>query len=228
MKMTKKKILVTAIAVCLIAILSVGTLAWFNANDTITNKFMVADSDGDGTPDFTIDVWEQDPANPVDANGDIIKDQDGVTYEKVAPGDVLEKNPTVENTGEYDQWDRVYVTFDQWSKIEASCANQGITDDLRTWLNINAGLTAPAWTAVQDAVVDQNADTITYVYYLNEKLEPAETAVLFTEISIPGEFEQNDMSFANGEFIVSVKAEALQADNTGDNAIDAFDEYWGR
>ena len=220
MKMTKKKVFVTALAVCLIAIISMGTLAWFNASDEVTNKFMIADSDQDGTPDFKVDVWENDPADPT------VKDQDGVTYTDIAPGDVLAKNPTVENTGDYDQWIRVYVTFDEWSKISAACANQGISNDLRTWLNVNYGLTTPAWTPVGDGVVE--GDTVTYVYYYGYKLAPDQTAVLFTNVTIPGEFEQNDMQFVSGDFSIKVKAEALQADNTGSNAYDAFAAYWGK
>ena len=74
MKLTKKKVFVAAIALCLIAIISAGTLAWFQASDEVTNKFMIADSDQDGTPDFSVDVWENDPADPEE------KDTDGVTY----------------------------------------------------------------------------------------------------------------------------------------------------
>ena len=58
--MNKKKVFILALAVCLIAILSMSTLAWFNAADDVTNKFMIADSDGDGTPDFSVSVWETD------------------------------------------------------------------------------------------------------------------------------------------------------------------------
>lgn len=222
MKLTNKKVFVTALAVCLIAILSMGTLAWFNAADEVTNRFMISDSDQDGTPDFGVDVWENDPEN----TDPTAKDQDGVTYEDIAPGDVLAKNPTVENTGDYDQWIRVYVTFDEWSKINAACTIQGVTNDLRTWLNVNYGLQDPAWTAVGDGVVD--GDTVTYVYYYNYKLTPDQTAVLFTNVTIPGEFEQNDMKFASGDFSIKVKAEALQADNTGTNAYDAFAAYWDK
>lgn len=223
MKMTKKKVFVAALAVCLIAILSMGTLAWFNASDEITNKFLIADSDGDGTPDFTVDVWENDPEDPSDPP---VKDQDGVTYEDIAPGDVLAKNPTVENTGDYDQWIRVYVTFDEWTEISNGCADQGITNDLRTWLNVNYGLDTPAWTPAGEGVVENN--TVTYVYYYNYKLTPNQTAVLFTNVTIPGEFEQKDMQFASKDFSITVKAEALQADNTGSNAYDAFAAYWGK
>ena len=219
MKMTKKKVFVTALAICLVAILSMGSLAWFNASDTITNKFKIADSDGNGTPDFSVDVWENDPENTDSTE----KDQDGVTYDDIAPGDKLAKNPTVENTGDYDQWIRVYVTFDDWAVIEAACENQGISSDVRTWLDVNT----TAWTADSNATVVKN-NTVTYVYYYNYKLVKDQTAVLFNNVTIPGEFEQEDMKFTSGDFTITVKAEALQADNTGNNAPSAFATYWGK
>jgi predicted ribosomally synthesized peptide with SipW-like signal peptide len=215
MKMTKKKVFVTALAICLVSIISMGTLAWFNASDEVTNKFLIADSDGDGTPDFSVDVWENDPADPT------VKDQDGVTYTNIAPGDVIAKNPTVENTGDYDQWIRVYVTFDDWAVIEAACQNQGISSDVRGWLDVDT----TAWTADNNATVTEN-DTVTYVYYYNYKLAKDQTATLFNNVTIPGEFEQEDMRFVSGDFSIKVKAEALQADNTGDNARAAFATYW--
>ena len=219
MKLTKKKVFVVALAVCLVAILSMGTLAWFNDADEITNQFLIADSDGDGTPDFKVDVYETDPET-----GD--KVQDGNVYEDIAPGDNLKKDPQVFNAGDYDQWIRVYVTFDEWSVIEAACKNQGITTDLRTWL---LGLDDGIWAPVDgETVIDEQANTITYVYYYNAKLLPGETVKLFKEVAIPGEFEQDDMKFANGDFTINVKAEALQADNTGDNAQKAFAQYWGK
>ena len=234
MKFNRKKIFVTALAVCLIAILSIGTLAWFNATDDITNNFFVADSDGDGTPDFTVEVWEHenDGTDGVDedGDGDPTITHEGNEYEKIAPGDVIDKDPTVENTGDYDQWIRVHVTFDNWSAIEAAClryANDGLTTDLRTWLNVNYGLTTPAWTPANDIVEDTASDTITYTYYYNGKLAKDETVTLFTKVSIPGAFQQQDMVFANNNFSIVVKAEALQADNTGTNAYDAFSAYWG-
>lgn len=214
MKMNKKKVVVSALAVSLIAILSFGTVAWFNASDSVTNKFKIADSDGDGTPDFSVDVWETDPENPDE------KDQDGVTYEDILPGDVLAKNPTVENTGDYDQWIRVYVTFDEFSKIEAACVNHGITSDLRTWLDVDTDY----WTADNDATVVEG-DTVTYVYYYNYKLAKDQTAVLFNTVTIPGEFVQADMEYVSGDFSLTVKAEAIQADNTGDTAQEAFKLY---
>lgn len=217
MKLTKKKVLSVALVVCLLAIGSLGTLAWFNAEDSVTNRFMIADSNGDGTPDFKVDVWETDPADPTQ------KDYDGVTYEKIAPGEVLPKNPTVENSGDYDQWIRVYVTFDEYSKIKAACDAQGIAADLRGWLDVDE----TAWQK-SDAEYKEENDTVTYVYYYNYKLTSGQTAVLFNTVTIPGEFEQQDMQYVSGDFSIAVKAEALQADNTGDNAPAAFAAYWGK
>ena len=99
----KKKLFVAALAICLVAILSMGTLAWFTAQDDVTNKFYIASSD-DTDPDdiFSIDVKENTPA------GD--DDQDGYEYKDVLPNDVLKKEVIVENTGYYDQYVRVTVT----------------------------------------------------------------------------------------------------------------------
>ena len=225
MKMTKKKVFVIAIAACMIAILSLGTLAWFNATDEITNKFMIADSDGDGTPDFSVEVWENendgDDTADQDNDGDNVITHEGNTYPSIAPNDTLAKNPTVQTTGDYDQWIRVYVTFDEWNVIEAACAAKNQSSDLRTWLDVDA----TAWTA-DDAATTYENNSVTYVYYLNTKLVADQTAVLFNNVHIPAEFEQEDMKFVSGDFSINVKAEALQADNTGDNAIDAFASYW--
>ena len=58
MKLNKKKVLVLALAVCLIATLSIGTLAWFSAEDEIKNDFLFA-TDDEGKPDFSVDVTEE-------------------------------------------------------------------------------------------------------------------------------------------------------------------------
>ncbi len=60
MKITKKKVFVAALAVCLVAILSFATLAWFTAEDDVTNKFNFATSGDTGATDFGIDVYEVD------------------------------------------------------------------------------------------------------------------------------------------------------------------------
>ena len=112
--MSKKKLLSLALVVIMIAILSLSTLAWFNDSESVTNKFLVASSDGTNTPDsiFSVDLWEKTPG------GD--KDQDGHSYEAILPGSNLKKEVNVENTGAYDQYIRVVVTLSDgkaWLKV---------------------------------------------------------------------------------------------------------------
>lgn len=212
MKMNKRKVFLAALAICLIAILSMGTLAWFNASDSVTNTFQVADTDSDNKPDFSVELWETDAyQNRVDER----------TYKDILPGDVLDKDPTVENTGNYDQYIRAYVTFSDAATLQAACAKYGLSEDLRTWLNVDSTV----WEA--DADVNEANGNITYCYYLKtvlgKKVDDATNKVkLFTTVTIPGVFVQEDLSGNNAVFNIDVKAEALQTVNTGDNAAEAF------
>jgi hypothetical protein len=44
---------------------------------------------------------------------------------------------------------------------------------------------------------------------------------LFETVTIPGEFTKADMTFG-GEFEINVVGQAIQSDNTGNNAKEAF------
>ena len=211
----KKRVAVILSMVSLLAICSVGTLAWFKTSDSITNKFMVADSNGNGTSEFKIEIWETDILNPD------VKDYDGIEYENILPGSVLKKNPTVENTGDFDQWVRVLVTFDEYTKLKEACIRNGLSEDLCEWLDINSAL----WDKGSSTYAEED-DTMTYAYYYKNKLSKDQTAVLFNEVTIPESFGIEDMQFANRDFNISIKAEALQADNTGVNALESFSSYW--
>lgn len=109
MKITKKKVFVSALAVCIVAILSMGSLAWFTDSDDATNKFYVADSTQIPDKIFSIDLMEG-----VDTDGDGKKDASvayngdkknvGWNYNNIKPGDKLVKEPWIKNTGSYEQW----------------------------------------------------------------------------------------------------------------------------
>lgn len=223
--MNKKKIFILALAVCLIAILSMSTLAWFNATDSVKNDFMFDDSDGDGTPDFKVDVYETDKnGNPRPA---------GKEYPHVAPGAVLPKDPTVKNTGDYDMYTRVVVTLDNAAAWKAISDKYSIAADsdliLEKMVEINA-----KWVRFDVPVYDSTADTLTYVYYYSEIVgtEAANntTESLFTQVTIPTAPQQDDLRFGDDKFSITVKADAIQSDNiiadgatiTGNEAYTAF------
>lgn len=211
MRLNKKKVFVTSLAVSLVAILSFGTLAWFHAKDSVTNKFMVANSEDEADKIFSVDVWEYVDGNTAN------KDQDGNEYNNIVPGGRYHKEPYVENTGLYDQWIRVKVTVsdgDAWMTI------LGEDYDLES---IFEGFDGNAWTRHEEPTLDPVSKELTYVYYLNYKLAPTETAVLFNTVVIPTQLTQYDMEALVGAFELSIEADALQADRTGNSAYEAFD-----
>lgn len=213
MKLTKKKVFVVALAVCLIAIISMSTLAWFTASDEAENIFKVSTDDQTQKPDFKLDLFEHE----ADEDGKISDTEvDANTYDNIAPGDVLYKDPTVRNDGQYDMWVRVKVTltgYDKWQAI------LGTGYDFR---KILSGVSTD-W-SFDTIETDATAKTLTLVYYKDAKLAVGDTSTLFTNVNIPTEFTVDNMPT---EFNLNVVAEAIQADNTGNNAKDAFTAYWG-
>lgn len=217
----KKKVLAVSLVISIIAILSMGTLAWFNDSDEVTNKFMMATSSDDPDEIFSVDLWEtktNPDGTPVVPNE---KTDDGNTYTNIAPGAVLTKDPTVENTGSYDQWVRVEVVL---NKAQAWINTLGQNYDLA---DIFGGHDETVWTRYEAGKFDATQNTFTMVYYLNQKLAPGATATLFETVTIPAHLDQNDMARLGGSFDLKIKAEALQYDNLpAANCYDAFANYW--
>ena len=203
MKISKRKVLVVALAICIIAVLSMGTLAWFSDSDYVENTFKIADSDDD-TPDdiFSIDVWENTP------DGD--KDQDGYVYEDILPGDTLKKEARIENTGYYDQYVRVIITI---SNAEAWCS---IADQLGVsvesffdgyvdsdWVH--------GWNNLQDAT--SMPENLVYVKYYKDIVSAGEVIELFDNIVIPEGLTREQAAELNNSFNITVKAQAVQTEN---------------
>ena len=214
--MNKKKLLSLALVVIMIAVLSFGTLAWFNDSDSVKNEFHIATSDDPSDPDdiFSVDLWEKTPDNE--------KEQVGHTYEKILPGSNLKKEVNVENTGAYDQYIRVVVTLSDgkaWLKV------LGAGYDLDS---IFFGHDESKWTRSVGTIV---GDEIIYVYYLNEKLAPTKTATLFTNVKIPTFLTQEDMAKLGGGFELTIRADAIQTENLGDGVDTAAEAFaaanWG-
>ena len=63
------------------------------------------------------------------------------------------------------------------------------------------------------------------MFYLDRKLEPEATATLFTQFMIPEAFEIGDM-ISLSTFDLTIAADAIQSDNTGDDARSAFEAHW--
>ncbi len=202
--MSKKKLFSLAVVAIMIAMLSMGSLAWFSDSDSIQNDFLIADSD-DTHPDdiFSVDVWEKTPGGN--------QDQDGYKYTDILPGDELLKEAVVENTGYYDQYVRVTVTVSDasaWMDI----ANVW---DLRNIVKVTETYAAD-WYCVENPIVhDTESNTIVYTLYCTKILEAGKTVTVFEAVKIPASMTvEQAAAFGNG-FDITVKAEAVQTKNLG-------------
>lgn len=218
--MKRRKALSLAVIICIIAITAVGSIAYFTAKDSVTNTFMMSTYDPDNpdkpvNPDdiFSIKVYETE-------NG--TETTKGRTYTEIGPGDVLDKDPTVKNTGAYSQWVRVQVSISNADAWKKACDSHGITDLMK----IFGGCDDSKWSRYAQPAEDREEDTVTYEFYLNEELKPGEAQTLFTTVIIPGEFNAEDMANLS-RFEIKVSAEAIQSKGTGESAKEAFDKCWG-
>ena len=229
--MTKRKIFVVALSLCLVATLSMGTLAWFNAEDSIENKFLIADSDDD-TPDeiFSIYVWENTP--------DKDKNQDPYTYKDILPGDVLKKEVNVENTGYYDQYVRVTVTVSDAAAWMTALKTNGAAPKLE---KIVDGYDPNANVWVDTSVeIDTVNDKLVYTMYYNGILLGDQDSIydgagvhkdvvtVFTAVKIPESLTREEAAEFKTAFEITVKAQAVQTENlgvdrtAGEGALEAF------
>lgn len=217
MKMNKKKVLSLAIVLIMIAILSFSSLAWFTDTDSVSNKFMMANSADDPDEVFSVDVWEYGQGDTDN------KEQDGYTYEDILPGGRYHKEPYVENTGSYDQYIRAHITV---TNADAWIAALGNGYDLGKMFE---GHDESAWTRYEPGVYNSTENTYTMTFYLNYKLAPGAKACLFNTVVIPTELTQEDMTFIGGEFDLKIEADAVQTENLGDGvdtAYEAFQVAW--
>lgn len=232
--MNKKKLLTLALVVIMIATISFSTLAWFNASDSVTNHFYVADSDGNGTPDFTVDVSE----STTDENGEkpgTPNADGGFSYNKLLPGDVLSKIVWVENTGDYDQWIRINITISDWSVWEKAIIKalnaDGVTNIGNVAINeyvynkLLEGFDRELYLSKGYRNDDPVNDTTTYTLYYKEIVKPGDAFQVMQNVKIPAVLEQQDMNFGTDGFAITIKAEAVQVDNlNATSSVAAFEE----
>lgn len=205
MKMNKKKLAVVSLVLCIAAIISMGSLAWFTADDYVDNtlKFVT---------NFEMDLIEHQDS----ADGKVIGKGDnhtGITFKDVKPGSELYKDPTVVNKSKKeDQWIKFTVTVDN-ATAWASVVPTGT--DLTT---IFTGYDDSLWLHPEDPKVDGTNYVATF--YLKDKLAAGSSQALFTGVTIP-ETMTLTQAQAIGESHIIVKAEAIQAD-AGSDVLTAF------
>lgn len=213
MKLTKKKVFTLALAVCLIAILSMGTLAWFTDEDSAQNDFMIAGSDEDADKVFSVDVWEDKDGDGVADDDFDADDKEGLLYENVQPGDEVDKNAFVKNTGSYDQYIRVKITVSHasiWQKAYAADMVP-VTEFVDVDLNDIYGVVS---------TID-NGNFVYYLYY-NDPVAVGGQMEIFKHAYICKYLTREQAVELSNDFNIQVLAQAVQTANVGNNVYEAF------
>lgn len=193
--MKKKNLLTAAASLALVAVIGVGaTLAYFTDKTDVKNNVFTT-----GSVDITLtDTSASEKATEV---------ENGIVYEEVMPGDLLDKD--------------VYVTVDKMSapsyvgvfvSVDASTFGRPEAYDVMGLVNdaMMRADTMNNWT--QYPVSVGATDGVLYVY--NQVVEPDDqndvVLDLFSDIQIPTSWG-ND--FAASRFSINVQAFAAQAEN---------------
>ncbi len=223
MKNSKKKLFIAALAIWLVAIISMSTLAWFTDEDEITNKFFVGDTNTPADEVFGIDLWENSNGQTY---GKDTKDDEGVTYETILPGEILDKDPYFTNTGIHGQYLRAIVTVTEADILKDAMIPKGA--DHSEWYDVEKFLpgTGDKWT--REYTYYTNKDTFVFVYYYNEVLAAgATTEKLFDDVVIPTELTKEQAAEMES-FNINILGQVIQSEHLADvtNAKEAFAKYW--
>ena len=182
---TKKRVVTGALIVALVALIGGASLAYFTDSQSKDNVFTVGDVS------VALDEGAWDP-----------------TAEHVAePGKTFEKAPNVTNDGTNAAYVRMNVTITDAAAFTAAAAAHSITD-LTT---IFGGFQDANWTRA--AITPDTAnDTLTYSYYFNGTLAAgSSTGALFTTVTVPASFTNDEMAALGSDFTITVQADAIQA-----------------
>lgn len=216
----KKKILALSMCIALAAIAIVGaSLAYFTDTKTATNTFTM------GNVQIKLDE-----TNVNDPESDRVTSNEYNVY----PGLVVDKDPTVHNTGKNGAWVRAIVTIENgmnwlglyndnvWTAPQEEAFEALINNTLgEDWEIEDIAYDMSS----QDHPTSDFVATLKYTKILNAG---EDTSAMFSKIAFPAKMTGNDVTTRiaqNGEFGIDVVAEAIQADGftTWDAAFAAFD-----
>ena len=213
MKLNKKKVFALALVICLLATLSLGSLAWFTDQDSAKNDFYFTDSETSNPDDiFSVDVWEDNTKEDVEGEEKL----DKIEFTSILPGDSLYKEVHIENTGHHDQYIRATVT------ITGARVWQEFYGAYVVPLNMMVANLTDFPIHTQISYYDAVRDTFVYELYLDKAIAAGEEIILFEEVPISTALTQKEAVALNGKFTIDVVAHAVQTRNVGDNVFEAF------
>lgn len=223
----RKKILTLVLAAVIAAVAIAGaSVAYFTDTKTAQNAFTM------GNVKITLDEA------PVDENGRAI-DGDRVIgneygIDAVYPGAVLDKDPTVHNTGKNAAYIRAVVTVENgmnWLGLYNE--NVWTAPQEPAFIALINDTLGEGWELV-DIAYDMSgpdhptSDFVATLKYTEPLAAGADTTAMFSQIAFPAKMTENDVTTRiaqDGSFSIDVVAQAVQTNGfaTWEDAFAAFD-----
>ena len=197
----KKKLLALSVLMICLSLVSLGTLAYFNAEDTAHNVI--------SSGSVNIELVEKTKGD----DGKLVDfPKDGI--EGVMPGTSVSKIVTVKNTGEADAYIRV------WVNTAISEPGDPITNPLIKNLPLTITVDGEE---VDVLTLDYNTEDWTQgedgYWYYNKALKVGEsTEALFENVAF---HKLMGNVYQNSKALVDVTAQATQVANNGESAVEA-------
>lgn len=210
-----KVVLMVLCAVALITVSVLGTLAYLTSQDVVVNTFTV------GKVNITLDETAVNTDGTPIANADRVKEN---KYHLV-PGNTYVKDPTMTVVkGSEESYVRMLLTINCSKEFDDIFAPEVV--DLTSIFN---GYDANNW-IYAETTRNETANTVTYEFRYKETVKPSVDndivlEPLFDSITVPGEFDSDDMaSISNLKITVVGHAIQKSGFNSADAAWTAFND----
>lgn len=195
--MKKRTKLITA-AVSLGALMTVGgTLAWFTDSETATNVVTTGNVNVKITEALPTEEQQEEGGFTAVENAD-----EGITYEGIEPGTVIPKDPVIQYIGASD----AYVRY----KVEVSGISEDNVKFIRNGVDVTEVIMNMAGDYIYSTEIFKQGDFVTHGESVGEAVP------FFTEVEFFGGNELVDLQ----DISITVKADAIQADNLPDVDVD--------
>lgn len=213
-----KKSKVVLMVLCAVAVITVsvlGTLAYLTSQDVVVNTFTL------GKVNITLDETAVNTDGTPIANADRVKEN---KYHLV-PGNTYVKDPTMTVVkGSEESYVRMLLTINCSKEFDDIFAPE--VADLTSIFN---GYDANNW-IYAETTRNETANTVTYEFRYKETVKPSVDndivlEPLFDSITVPGEFDSDDMaSISNLKITVVGHAIQKSGFNSADAAWTAFND----
>lgn len=225
--MTKKKIITFAlVAVIAVTAIAGASLAYFTDTKTATNTFTM------GNVKIALDEAPVDEAGKATDGDRVTSNEYGI--DAAFPGAVLDKDPTVHNTGKNPAYIRAVVTVENgmnWLGLYNE--NVWTAPQEEAFIALINDTLGEGW-EIADIAYDMSgpnhptSDFVATLKYTGVLAAGDDTTAMFSEIAFPTKLTENDVTTRiaqNGEFRIDVVAQAIQANSfdTWEDAFAAFD-----